>query len=170
MFTALSTFSLATHDGPYEQWPLTTPLMKDGVDCASRVPGYVIEGQYQWQDYVLLINSWDCPFEESYDFVLLGAQHRIVAKTSLGVPYGSFLLHAHWPLHDVALRLHFYDNLFYTLTIKPPSGFFRRAHSLKLSRDLLAPTDEQSLRSIAALEASLEAVRVASNDANRHRQ
>jgi hypothetical protein len=159
MLTPLTRFSLATHDGPYQTWPLTTPLLVDGVPCAQRVPGYFIEGQYQWHDHALLINSWDCPFEESYDFLLLDPQQRIVSRKSLGVPFATMLLQAHWRHDDDAVRLHFSGHLFYTLTIRPPSGFFRRTPSLRLARHLVRPRDEETQRSIRTLNQQLADIR-----------
>ena len=160
-FTAISCFSLASHDGPYSAWPLTTPLLCDGVPTGRRVPGFVIEGQYRWGDLVLLINSWDCPFEESYDFLLLNAEHTIIAHKSLGVPYGSYLLHAHWPHDERSLRLHFHEKQCFTLTVLPPSGWFRRRHRLRLSAHLITPIDDRtqaSIRDLAATLAQIEAL------------
>ena len=158
-FTTISCFSLASHDGPYSAWPLTTPLLCDGVPTGRRVPGFVIEGQYRWGDLVLLINSWDCPFEESYDFLLLNAQHEIIARTSLGVPYGSYLLHAHWPVDATSLRLHFYLKQCFTLTVLSPSGWFHRRHRLRLKEHLITPSDERTQASVSELAATLAQIK-----------
>ncbi|MCC7053216.1 MAG: hypothetical protein IT355_08090 [Gemmatimonadaceae bacterium] len=158
MLTPITRYTLATHDGPYADWPLETPLLCDGVPTGCRVPGFVIEGQYRWGDHVLLINSWDCPFEESYDFLLLDTAHRVVARTSLGAPYATYLLHAHWPVDANSVRLHFQERFCCTIVIDAPSGWLRRRHRVRLVRHLTAPSDERTQASIRALQASLEAI------------
>lgn len=158
MFVPLVDYSLATYDGAYADRPLTTPLLLKGVAAGSSVPGYVIEGQYRWHEYLLLITSWDCPFEESYDFLLLDAAHQIVARTSLGAPYGSYLLHAHWPIDDRSLRLHFYRADCYTLMVQRPAGWWRRRPRLRLVRHRRTPRDERTQASVDALRAQLAAI------------
>jgi hypothetical protein len=158
MLQPITMFSLVAHDGPYTDWPLRTPLLADGVPTGITVPGYEVEGQYRCDDGYLLINNWDCPFEESYDFVLLSDDLRTLSRASLGVPYGSFLLHAHWPTDAHSVRLHFYTNIFYTLSIRPP-GRLRRRPQLKLVHHLVAPNDDRSLASVAELAARLAEIR-----------
>jgi hypothetical protein len=160
MLQPITTFSLATHTGRYENWPLRTPLFADGVPTNATVPGYVIDGQYRCDDGYLLITSWDCPFEESYDFVLLSDDFRQLSHATLGVPYGTYLLHAHWPLDDRSVQLHFQTSQFYTLSIRPPGRLRRRPH-LTLVHHVVAPSDERSRASMAELEASLAEIRAA---------
>lgn len=155
---ALTVFSLAPHSGPYEKWPVLTPLLRDGVPTGAEIPGYVIEAQYRCEHGLLLITSYDCPFEESNDFLLLDDDYRILARKSLVVPYGSFLLNAHWPVSAQALRLHYYTRLFYVLTIKPPGGLLRRGYSLQLDCDHDADRDPRSAASVADLEARVAAI------------
>jgi hypothetical protein len=161
MFTPLTRYALATHEGEYRDWPLTTPLLIDGVESAYRVPGFVIEAQYQWGDHVLLITSWDCLFEEAYEFLLLDHTHRIVSHKHFGAPYTTYLLDAHWPIDDVSIRLHFQRRLFVTLTIRPPLWLFRRAHTLRVTRHLVTPDDERSQASIRRLEETLASITAA---------
>lgn len=158
MLEPLSIFSLASHAGPYEQWPLRTRLLVNGVETGASIPGYILEGQYRCAEGYLLIASWDCPFEESYDFILLNHTFRRLSRTSLGVPYGSFLLHAHWPLDDRSVRLHFYTAMTATLRILPAGGWFRRTPRLRLERHLIAPPDERTQVSIAELATKLAAI------------
>jgi hypothetical protein len=133
-------------------------LLADGAPTGVTVPGYEIEGQYRCDDGYLLINNWDCPFEESYDFVLLSDDLSTLSRVSLGVPYGSYLLHAHWPIDERSVRLHFHSNIFCTLSIRPPGRIRRRPH-LTLVRHLVAPNDERSLASVTELEARLAEIR-----------
>lgn len=65
---SITQFSLEKHDGPYESWPRLTRLFANGVDTGKKVPGFIIEAQYQCRDGYLLITSQDCLFEESNDF------------------------------------------------------------------------------------------------------
>jgi hypothetical protein len=158
MLEPITTFTLAAHDGAYEDWPLRTPLLADGALTRTTVPGYVIDGQYRCDDGYLLITSWDCPFEESYDFLLLSDDFTQLSRASLGVPYGTYLLHAHWPIDERSVRLHFQTTLFYTLSIRPPGRLRRRPH-LTLEQEIQTPTDDRSLASVIELEQSLAAIR-----------
>jgi hypothetical protein len=156
MLTPITRYSLANHEGEYNDWPLTTLLIIDGVPSTYRVPGYVLDAQYQWNDNVVLITSWDCPFEESYDFLLLDREHTIVSRKSLGAPYGTYLLHGEWPHDDLSIRLHFYEHRFYTLSIRQPTGMFRRKLSLHLQHHLLTPPDERTQTSVRELDRLLQ--------------
>lgn len=131
---AIDTFSLASHAGPYERWPSTTALFAEGRPTGTSVPGYVLEAQYRCADGYLLITSWDCPFEEANDFVLLDERFARRAHASLGVPYGSFLLESHTPAGPRELVLRYDGKTVYRLTIHPPAGW-RRWFSLRLRRE-----------------------------------
>lgn len=161
MFTPLTRYALAQHAGDHADWPVDTTLIVDGTPTPTRVPGYVVDAQYAWHTHALLITSWDCPFEEAYEFLLLDGSHRIVARQQLGAPYASWLLHAHWPIDDRTLRLHFHGHQFYTLTVREPTGLFRRAMSLRLAREDVQPADERSRSSIEGLDRTLEGIRTA---------
>jgi len=158
MLIPITAYTLAEHDGPYASWPLTTPLLCDGVPTGQRVPGFVIEGQYRWNDYVLLINSWDCPFEESYDFLLLNDRHEIVARTSLGGPYITYLLHTHWPESANSVRLLFSGDSIMTLHITPRTRWWHRKLRLTLERHLITPTDARTREAIRELQDRLLAI------------
>jgi hypothetical protein len=89
---AIDTFALSKHNGAYEQWPQHTPLLADGANTGKCVPGYVIEAQYRCGEHYLLINSWDCPFEEAQTFLLLSSSFDVLYEETLGAPYASYLL------------------------------------------------------------------------------
>jgi hypothetical protein len=116
---SVTLFSLATHEGPYEKWPLKTTLFADGVDTGQTVSGFVIEAQYKCPAGYLLITSYDCPFEESNAFLLVNDQYETIARNSLGVMYSSFLLEKHKALSDTQLELDYGDGLKYRLSIEP---------------------------------------------------
>lgn len=69
---ALGSVHARTHAGPYDRWAQRTALLDEGRATGQLVPGYVIEGQYRCADGFLLMLSLDCPFDESYTFLLLG--------------------------------------------------------------------------------------------------
>jgi hypothetical protein len=114
----ISSLSLEKHEGPYQKWPGSSRLYFNGMDTSKTVPGYVIEAQYQCEDGYLVITSYDCPHEESNDFVLLDDNFDVIAQNGLMVLYGSYLIENHWPISEKGLRLHYYNELFYDLLIE----------------------------------------------------
>ncbi len=153
---AIDRYRLETHNGPYASWPSTSHLIVDGRLTTQRAPGYVIEAQYRTPHGDVLITSYDCPFEESNAFVLLDAQHRCVAKKSLGGWYASFLLHAHWPINASTLVLHYAEALFFTLSVLPPWPCIGRAPRLRLRRVAHWQGDERMRASHRALQQTLD--------------
>ena len=114
----ITLLSLEKHQGLYESWARFSRLYANGVDTQKRVPGYVIEAQYKCEEGYLVITSQDCPFEESNDFLLLDHVFETVAKSGIGIPYSPFLVSDHWPISKKAIRIHFNEELFYTLSIE----------------------------------------------------
>jgi hypothetical protein len=151
-------YSLATHRGPYDQWPDRTALLYNGQPTGAQLQGYVIAAQYRCAHGLLLITSYDCPFEESNDFYLLSEEYTLLAHAELVVPYGSYLLHAHWPIDSVQLRLHYHTRLFYTLRIKPPSGIFGSRFALTLQCEGALVGDKRARESVADLERQIEGI------------
>lgn len=133
---AIEGFTVAQHSGPYEDWPRSTRLQFNGVDTGTQVNGYVLEGQYRCAQGYLLILSFDCMFEEANEFVLLAADFKPLARRLLGVPYGSYLIEAHWPVAANALMARYAEDLFYRVSIV--RGWFRR-WKIKLQRLSSAP-------------------------------
>lgn len=129
----IESLSLPLHTGQYDQWPRHTKLLHDGRPTATMVPGYVIEAQYRCDDGYLIVTSYDCPFEEANEFLLLSQTFRVLASTSLGQPYASYWLYAHWPVSPNELRLHYGDTLFFTLTINQRAGLFGTGRRLELT-------------------------------------
>jgi len=162
----IKAFSLAKHEGLYETWPRRTRLYFNGGDTGSEIPGYIVEGQYRCSDGYLLITSHDCPFEESNDFLLLGDDFQILARTQLAVPYGSFLLNAHWPVSSHSLRLHYYERLFFTLSVENRSGLFRSRPRLVLKPFDEPENDAAASASIAELQRRLGEIAKYHNESN----
>jgi hypothetical protein len=161
---AIERFSLAPHAGEYASWPLNSALFIDGTATDAFVPGYTIDGQYRTPYGFLLVTSFDCPYEESYAFTLLDDTFRALATAEIGVPYGKYLLHAHWPIHDNAIRLHFHEHLIYTLQVCRPAGFFLPRYKLSLHVESSAPLDTRTLASIHQLDAQLASIRASMSD------
>jgi len=161
---SIEAFTLAKHQGPYETWPLRTRLQFNNNETGTEIPGYIIEGQYRCDEGYLLITSHDCPFEESNDFILLGECFEILATEQLLVPYASFLLNAHWPVSSDSLLLHYYERLFFTLTIRKNAGLFRSRHRLVLKPFNEPENDSAANASIAELQRRLQAIREQESD------
>lgn len=153
----ISRYALETHSGPYESWPLTSRLSIDGALSEVRVPGYVIEAQYDSPLGALLVTSYDCPFEESSSFVLLDASHRCLVIRHLGVPYSSFLLHEHWVVDAHTIALHYHESLFYTLRIVAPGWLIRRPR-LQLRNCIAWRNDARMVSAYEKLQADLRAI------------
>lgn len=151
----INCFTLARHDGPYQTWPERTRLLRDGVETATSIPGYEIEAQYRTNEGFLLVTSFDCPFEESNAFVLLDAALNPIARRELLVPYGTFLLNRHWPIDSSTLALHYYDDLFYRLHIRPPWRLIGHQPRLSLRRCRFWERDERMRQSAAELRERL---------------
>ena len=117
-------FSLETHTGPYESWPLVSELMDDGVPTGCRIPGYVIERQYACGQNFLLITSYDCPFEEAQNFLLLDSAFQIIAKKFLGVAYDTYRLIDARPIADDVIEIVFDGDDRWRLQIRDRSRLF----------------------------------------------
>ena len=90
---ATNRFSLETHAGPYESWPLRSRLILDGTPSGLKVNGYVLLHQFETTAGFLLVTDYDCPFEESVNFVLISKDLRkVLGERSVGAMYGTFLL------------------------------------------------------------------------------
>lgn len=151
----ITSFSLEKHEGAYELWPRRTRLFFDGVDTGTKIPGFTIEAQYECDDGYLLITSQDCPFEESNDFMLLTPAFRLIAHKDLCEPYESFLLHAHWPISENSIRLHYFD-VFMTLSIQKSWSLFGRKNKLVLKKFRNFENDPQVTASLNDLKQSLK--------------
>lgn len=150
-------YGLEPHPGAYADRPPDSRLCVDGAAVAARVPGYRIEAQYATAHGALLVTSFDCPFEESNAFVLLDARHRVVAARSLLTPYGSWLLHAHWPEDAATLVLHYQVRAFFRLRLLPPARWWPRRPRLRLRPVAAWREDPRMAASHAALRAQLDA-------------
>jgi hypothetical protein len=113
-------FTLQVHEGPYDKRPLTSQLYYQGKATITRVPGYCIEKQFACQDYFLLLINWDCPFEESYEIVVLNADFQLIEKRSIGTPYTSYNLSDVCLVSKNSYRLVFNSDAVFKLQINYP--------------------------------------------------
>jgi hypothetical protein len=156
--TPIDRYSLEPHTGPYDSWPLDSALRVNGVLTQARVPGCVVEAQYETILGDILVTSHDCPFEESNTFVLLDSSHAIVSRAELGIPYDSFLLHEHWPADASTIGLHYHESTFYTLQVLAPGGLLGRKPRLKLRRCVAWKKDARMPEAHARLQVQLSEI------------
>jgi hypothetical protein len=76
-----SHFSLRPVDSPDDA--VESDLLVDGRDTGLRIGGRVIEAQYEVAAGTLLFITYDIPFEEQLDVVLLDRSHSIMDRASL---------------------------------------------------------------------------------------
>jgi hypothetical protein len=144
----ISRFSFEYYDGAYEQRPLLSFLLVDGQNVQKKIHGFCIEAQYQCDGCYLVITSMDCPYEESNHFMLLDLEFNVVATANLAVPYHSFLIHRHWAISSKAIRVHYYDELFYSASIEPALFGWGKRKRIVLVHDKNFDSDPQALNAI----------------------
>ena len=72
---------------PSGSTPATSRLVADGQVTSILVPGIAILDQFETAGDYLLVTDQDCPFEETFHFILLDADLRIRAHRSLGAGF-----------------------------------------------------------------------------------
>ncbi len=126
-------FSLEKHPGYYEHWPTQSKLYKSSEYVGIKLSGYVIERQYLLDTgHYFFIISYDCPFEEQCDLLLLNKTYKPVSKRSL-LPwfYGTWHFEGDTYLGENRLLLTFNTITFLEITLKPYKLFSRRRISIK---------------------------------------
>ncbi|KHL05605.1 UNVERIFIED_CONTAM: hypothetical protein LK11_69485 [Mumia flava] len=90
----LQRFALEKHSGPYEQWPMRTRVIVDGVlHPTLAIPGYELLRQYQTNLGFALITNYDCPFEEAVSITLVTPDlSRAISTGTIGAAYYTFWL------------------------------------------------------------------------------
>jgi hypothetical protein len=118
-------FSLEKHEGEYEDWPSKSKLLKNGDYVGEKIPGYYIERQFLLDDgNYFFITSYDCPFEEQCDLLLVDTQYRQIAKRSL-IPwyYSSWNFDDHKYLGDNKFLLTFNKTYHLEVSLNPKKMF-----------------------------------------------
>lgn len=88
-------FTLAQHTKEYDKRPLETELLREGQPTGKKVPGYVLEAQYEHENYYLIVTSWDCPFEEAQTFLLLSYDLDVLSEKTIGAAYATVWMEGH---------------------------------------------------------------------------
>lgn len=119
MHKELTLFSLATHQGPYAQWPGKTRLFHDGRATNTDIPGHIIEAQFAVNHYYLIITSQDRLFEDSNDFTLLDKNFTIIAHACVARMYNSFLLDKYRWLSEYEIIVKYRGDIYYKISLSP---------------------------------------------------
>ena len=114
----ISSFSFKAQQGPYETWSLCSELIKDGKRTGKYIPGFVIGAQYAYKDLYLIVTSWDCPFEESQEFILLAQDLTVLCKKHIGHIYSTVQLESHETVAEDQVIFHCNDDLDILVTAK----------------------------------------------------
>jgi hypothetical protein len=150
--TPLTEFSLETHAGPYESWPLKSRLLRNGQPTRLLLWGHQLLYQFRTENGFLFITDDDCMFEEITHFTLCDSNLRRLSVRFLGAPYTSFLLHRVEWLDPKRFLAIFDEYCQYLLTIRSWGIPWLRPR-LKLSRRFKKPnpalmTDAEKLREL----------------------
>ena len=116
--SAVSRFSLQTHSGPYEKWPLKSRLICDNQLTGTQLAGYSLLYQFETPAGYFLIHDWDCPFEEMTHFTLLDRKLRVLSSRALGAPYSSWLLTHLKEIDDACFEATFGDGDKWRITLR----------------------------------------------------
>ncbi len=124
--TPIDRLALEQHSGPYENWPTRSRLIDAGVITATHVPGYNLLHQFELKAGSLLVTDYDCPFEEATTFILLAPDLHVLDTHTFGAPYASFLLDRIEVIDDSSLRVVFYDEDAWRVSVHKPALRFMR--------------------------------------------
>jgi hypothetical protein len=80
-------FTLLAHTKETDVPPFESWLLADGKRSKTRVPGVEILEQFEILAGYLLVTDYDCPFEETFHFILLDHELRTVSQRSLGARF-----------------------------------------------------------------------------------
>lgn len=142
MPTPLTEFSLQPHDGPYESWPVQTPLLRHGKPTGASLAGYQLLQQYALTDGYLFVTDFDCPYEEAIVVTLMDTQLRVRDRRKFSSLYKSFLFESLTWRDDHRFDLRLANNLpvYWQFTIRRADLFgLRRALAMKQMDEVTAP-------------------------------
>lgn len=116
----INKFTLQEHDGEYESRPLKSFLYYCGEALGVKVSGYVIDRQFELEDYFLLFINWDCPFEEGCEIIVLNKVKKVVGSYSFNALYNSYKLNTVAELSKNHYKLTFNELDCFEVTINYP--------------------------------------------------
>lgn len=136
----ISLFSFNRQPGPYETWSLCSELIMNEKRTGKYVPGFVIGAQYTYKDLYLIVTSWDCPYEESQEFILLSKDLTVLCKKHIGHIYSTVILESHEAVAEDQVLFHCNDGVDILVTAK--SGLLHSSPPFfttkKIKRELLS--------------------------------
>jgi hypothetical protein len=139
--SAISRFSLETHSGPYDKWPLKSRLICDGELTGTQLAGYSLLYQFETPAGYFLVHDWDCPFEEMTHFTLLDRRLRVLSSRAMGAPYASWLLIGIRAIDSTCFEVTFAERDRWRVTLRPwglhylyPRIMLRRLHSSEVRK------------------------------------
>ncbi len=136
----ISVFSFNQQPGPYETWSLCSELIMNEKRTGKYVPGFVISAQYAYKDLYLIVTSWDCPYEESQEFILLSKDLTVLCKKHIGHIYSTVILESHEAVAEDQVLFHCNDGVDILVTAK--SGLLHSSPPFfttkKIKRELLS--------------------------------
>ena len=139
--SAISRFSLETHSGPYDKWPLKSRLICDGELTGTQLAGYALLYQFETPAGYFLVHDWDCPFEEMTHFTLLDRRLRVLSSRAMGAPYASWLLTGITSIDSTCFEVTFAEGDRWRITLRPsglrylyPRIMLRRLHSSEVRK------------------------------------
>lgn len=80
-------FTLLPPRGAPDKRTSDSRLISDGQVTSVHVPGVEILDQFETVDGYLLVTGHDCPFEETFHFILLDQRLRVRSRRSLGAGF-----------------------------------------------------------------------------------
>lgn len=113
-------FSIQEYEGEYEKRPLKSLLYYCGEALGTKVSGYVVEKQFELAYYFLLLISWDCPFEEGYEIIVINKLQKIVGNYSFTPFYNGYNLCAVAELSKNHFKLTFNESDNFEVIINYP--------------------------------------------------
>lgn len=86
----------------------------------KKVSGYVIDKQFELTNYFLIFISWDCPFEEGCEILVLNKLQKIVGSYSFTPFYNSYNLSVVSELSKDQYKLTFNESDNFELRVNYP--------------------------------------------------
>ncbi len=95
-------------------------LVADGDRTPVRLPGAVLEAQFETTHGPLLLMTEDCPYEEALHLVLLDPSLRILDRIEISQPYTPGVVKDIEAQGDDALELSFLGDARWRVEVHPP--------------------------------------------------
>ena len=114
----ISCFSFNSQPGAYDTWSLCSELILNEKPTGKYVPGFVMGAQYAYKNLLLIVTSWDCPYEESQEFILLSKDLTVLCKKHIGHIYSTVVIESHEAIAEDQVLFHCNDDVDILVTAK----------------------------------------------------